>query len=384
MDTDKTLRRRSRRLAVSVAALAGAAGVGAGVVALTQHGDDGAGSQPAAISSSEPAALTDASESTIGQIYDRVAAGVVELSVSGTSSTPFGDQQAQAEGSGFVIDEEGHIVTNAHVVDGAETITVTFSDGTEVPAELVGQDASTDLAVVKVDVPASRLGPLTLGSSADVRIGDPVVAIGSPFGLEGTVTSGIVSALDRTIDAPNGFTISGAIQTDAAINHGNSGGPLLDAAGKVIGVTAQIASESGGNDGVGFAIPSDTVRQVAEQLVAGKTVEHAYLGVSLATVDAAAAQALDLPRGVQIVSVQPGSPAAEAGLRAGSATTDVNGQAYSTDGDVVTAIDGTRVSSADELSAEIAGRHPGDRVSLSVYRDGATTSVEVTLGTRPS
>ena len=233
-------------------------------------------------------------------------------------------------------------------------------------------------------MPAAELTPLPLGGSADVAVGDGVVAIGSPFGLEGTVTSGIISALGRTIDAPNGFTISGAIQTDAAINHGNSGGPLLDSGGNVIGVNAQIASNSGGNEGVGFAIPVDTVQQVASQLVSGKTVDHAYLGVSLATVDAGAAQALGLPQGAQVASVQEGSPAAAAGLEAGTNTQDVNGQSYTTDGDVITALYGEPIASADALVGALAGKKPGDRVMLTVSRGGSTRSVEVTLGTRPS
>jgi S1-C subfamily serine protease len=261
---------------------------------------------------------------------------------------------------------------------------VTFANGEEAPATLVGVDESTDVAIIDVDLPSEELTPLGLGTSADVEIGDPVVAIGSPFGLAGTVTSGIVSALDRTVDSPNGYPIAGAIQTDAAINPGNSGGPLLDATGKVIGVNAQIASNSGGNDGVGFAIPIDTVRGVAERLVAGEAVEHAYLGVSLATVGPSAARALGVPEGVQLVSVQPGSPAAEAGLRAGTSTTDVAGETYASDGDVITALDGKPVRSADDLGAAIAQHEPGDSVTLTVYRDGSSTSADVTLGVRPA
>jgi S1-C subfamily serine protease len=283
-----------------------------------------------------------------------------------------------------VLDDDGNIITNEHVVSGAEEITVAFSNGEQAQATLVGEDASTDIAVIRVDLPASELTPLTLGSVASVSVGDPVVAIGSPFGYEGSITSGIVSALGRSVDAPNGYPITDAIQIDAAINPGNSGGPLLDAAGNVIGVNAQIASSSGGNDGVGFAIPIDTVRKIASQLVAGETVEHAYLGVSVATVDETAADTLGLPRGAQIASVQDGSPAAAAGLRAGTDAQTVNGQPYTTDGDVVTALDGTAIRSADELVAAIDARKPGDRVTLTVWRDGAEVTVEVTLGTRPS
>jgi S1-C subfamily serine protease len=283
-----------------------------------------------------------------------------------------------------VLDDEGHIVTNAHVVDGAGSIVVTFSNGRQVEATLLGVDASTDVAILEVDVPADELTPLPLGDSSAVEVGDGVVAIGSPFGYEGSVTSGIVSALDRSVDAPNGYPITGAIQTDAAINPGNSGGPLLDSAGNVIGVNAQIASNSGGNDGVGFAIPIDTVRQVAAKLAAGESVEHAYLGVSLVTVDDSSAQALGLPRGAQIASVERGSPADDAGLQAGTQEQTVNGQPYTTDGDVVTALDGEPIGSAADLVAELAAKQPGDQVTLTVSRGGETLSVDVTLGTRPS
>jgi putative serine protease PepD len=368
-----------RRLAVLAVAVAVGAVAGAGAFALSSGNSDTTSAPSAA--SAQPAALVAATSLTIGEIYERSAAGVVDIAVSGAGG---GFSQTQGEGSGFVLDKDGHIVTNAHVVDGADAITVTFSNGKQAQATLVGEDASSDVAVIKVDVPTEELTPLPLGSSANVKVGDAVVAIGSPFGYEGTVTTGIVSALDRSVDAPNGYPITGAIQTDAAINPGNSGGPLLDSAGNVIGVNAQIASNSGGNDGVGFAIPIDVVKQVASQLVAGESVQHAYLGVSLATVDASAAQALGLPEGAQVAAVQEGSPASAAGLQAGSATETINGQPYSTDGDVITAVDGTPITSADELVAAIAAKQPGDQVTLAVSRNGETLTVDVTLGTRPS
>src|SRR5581483_2118515 len=222
---------------------------------------------------------------TINQIYQGAYKGVVELTVGSTvsSNNPFvpGDRSQQAQGSGFVYDSAGDIVTNEHVVDGANSITVTFWNGTKLKAKLVGSDPSTDLAVVKVDAPAGLLSPLQMGDSNKLVVGDGVVAIGSPFGLEETVTAGIVSQLNREIDSPNGYAIAGAIQTDAAVNHGNSGGPLLNGAGEVIGVTAQINSESGGNDGVAFAIPSSTVQSIVPQLIKSGAVQHAYLGVSL-------------------------------------------------------------------------------------------------------
>jgi putative serine protease PepD len=268
-------------------------------------------------------------------------------------------QESQAEGSGFVIDGDGHIATNQHVVDGATKITVTFADGKKASAKVVGTDSSTDVAVIKVDAPKSELHPLQFADSNGVLVGDGVVAIGSPFGLEGTVTTGIVSALNRTIQAPNNFTINGAIQTDAAINHGNSGGPLLDAAGHVIGINAQIESDSGGNDGVGFAIPSTIVQRVAQQLISSGKVAHAYLGVQLS----------DGNGGAQVGQVVSGAPAADAGVRTG---------------DVVTAIDGKTITGADALVTAVDGKKPGDTVTLKVRRGGSTSDIKVTLGTRPN
>ncbi|TML10674.1 MAG: PDZ domain-containing protein, partial [Actinobacteria bacterium] len=278
-----------------------------------------------------------------------------------SSPYPFGGGggSSQAQGSGFIYDTKGDIVTNEHVVDGATSIRVTFWDGSSYTGKVVGTDTSTDLAVVHVDAPSSKLHPLTLASSSGVHVGDGVVAIGSPFGLEGTVTSGIVSALHRQIDAPDNFPIANAIQTDAAINHGNSGGVLLNLNGDVIGVTAQIESDSGGNDGVGFAIPSDSVRQVADGLIANGKVSHAYLGVSIQTSNG----------GVSVGSVRSGSPASRAGLRSS---------------DVITSLDGTSVKTANALEALISAKKPGDHVTLTIRRSGATRSVAVTLGTRPS
>ena len=215
--------------------------------------------------------------------------------------------------------------------------------------------------MLDVDAPASELHPIDLADSGSIEVGDTVVAIGSPFGLEQTVTAGIVSALNREISAPNGFAIDDAIQTDAAINHGNSGGPLLDLSGRVIGINAQIESESGGNDGVGFAIPSDTVERIAAQLIADGSVEHAYLGVAIDDADSSA--------GARIAEVRDGTPAEDGGLEAG---------------DVVTAIDGERVASGDDLRRLVDARAPGDRVTLTVRRDGDEQTIRVTLGSRPS
>ena len=357
--TDSTRRTRSRRLApLAAALLLGATGGGAVTAAAVRAGDDG--SQRAA-SPATPVAAS--STLTGGEIYGRVSAGVVEIAASGVSSdarNPFGPaQESEATGSGFVLDTEGHIVTNAHVVDGASSIEVRFADGEQAAARLVGTDPSTDLAVIDVDVPASQLEPLSFADESTVDVGDPVVAIGSPFGLESTVTTGIVSALDRTIDAPNGYAIDGAIQTDAAINHGNSGGPLLDTAGRVIGVNAQIASESGGNDGVGFAIGVDTVKEVATALAAGEEVDHAYLGVSLQGGDGAPT----------VAGVTDGSPAAKAGIRVG---------------DEIVSVAGDAVGSSDDVRGAIDARDVGARVTIAVARDGERHQLEVTLGSRPA
>jgi putative serine protease PepD len=359
---------RARRLARKAAPLAAVAlvagGAGGAIGALADGGTSSTASP--VVASAEPAAVK---ESTVTAVYKEAAAGVVEISVAGVTSGsdgfgPFGgqgQQQTQGEGSGFVLDKSGHIVTNDHVVEGATSITVHFSNGNSAKATLVGSDPSSDVAVLKVDVDASKLTPLSLGDSSSVEVGQGVVAIGSPFGLENSVTAGIVSALDRQIQSPNGYTIAGAIQTDAAINPGNSGGPLLDAQGRVIGVNAQIESSSDGNQGVGFAIPIDTVRSVAAQLVNGGTVAHAYLGVQVADATSGA--------GAAIGSVQSGSPAATAGLKTG---------------DVVTAVNGDSIRGADDLTTAISGAKPGDKVELTVNRDGSQLTLTATLGTRPS
>ena len=302
------------------------------------------------------------SSSPVTAIYERTHKAVVEITVTGASeASPFGGGTQQAQGSGFVYDEQGHVITNQHVVGGADSVEVTFWNGKTYDATVVGSDPSTDIAVLDVEAPASVLEPLELADSSQLEVGEAVVAIGSPFGLEQTVTTGIVSALHRQINAPNNFAIDDAIQTDAAINHGNSGGPLLDLDGKVVGVNSQIESESGGNDGVGFAVPSNTVKRIANGLVENGSVEHAYLGVATADADGVI--------GARISEVRTGTPAAEAGLQAG---------------DVVTAIDGASVRSADELRRRIDAKRPGDKAVLTVRRNGETTTLNATLGTRPS
>jgi putative serine protease PepD len=340
------------------AALAIGSGAGAAIYAgSTGH----SASTTTSVIASVPAQQAASTTTSLTQLYKNVAPGVVDIVVNTKSSGGFGDQGATAEGSGFVVDTSGDIVTNDHVVTGATAIKVRFQNGTTVKATLVGTDPSTDVAVIKVNVSASELHPLTFASSSAVEVGQPVAAIGSPFGLPETLTSGIVSAVNRTITAPNNYSISGAIQTDAPINHGNSGGPLLNASGQVIGVNAQIESDSGGNDGVGFAIPSDAVKSVADTIISGGKVQHAYLGITIGTASSGS--------GAQVSAVKAASPALTAGLKAG---------------DVITAIDGTAVTTADDLTAKISAHQPGDKVTLSVTRNGSTLKLDVTLGTRPA
>lgn len=366
---------RPVRLPAALAGMAAALVLGAGTGAATYAVlDDGAITTPRTVTVTSPEPVADTAGLSIGEIYRRSEASVVKITVRGATSSSFGQPGRGAVGSGFVYDRDGHVVTNQHVVDGGGSITVLFSDGSRYPATVVGTDRSTDLAVLRVDAPESKLRPLALGDSDAVEVGDAVVAMGSPFGLEGSVTSGIVSALQRQMTAPNGFTINDSIQTDAAINHGNSGGPLLDVRGRVIGVNAQIESDSGGNDGVGFAIPSNTVRSIVTQIVDGGRAEHAYLGVTLVATS----------EGVAISEVRSGTPAEKAGLRAATGTRLVDGEEVPTGGDVIVAFEGTPVASEAELQSAVDAKSPGDTASLTLLRDGRRVTIEVTLGTRPS
>ncbi len=306
-------------------------------------------------------------------LYAKASPGVVDITATGTGGaaqqqSPFGDQgsapQSAATGTGFVTGTDGYIITAAHVVDDASSITVTFQDGTKRTAKLTGKDDATDVALLKVDPAGLTLHPLKLGSSASLRTGDAVAAIGDPFGYERSISTGIVSGLDRTIQAPNGFTVAHAIQTDAALNPGNSGGPILNAAGEVIGIADQIATggSTRANAGVGFAVPIDLVKSDLAALKAGQTPRHAYLGVSMAGADGGAGGAL-------VGAVTSGGPAADAGLRTG---------------DTITAIDGKKVADSNALISVIAGKDPGDRVTLTVRRGSDSSQLEVTLGTQPS
>jgi S1-C subfamily serine protease len=326
---------------------------------------------------------------TISDIYASARRGVVQvLATSVVSDNPFfGSRENRALGSGFVIDKSGHVVTNYHVVEGASRVEVSFSGNDEMPATIVGADPSTDIAVLRIRGAQNRaLTPLELGTSSGVEVGDAVVAIGNPFGLERTVTAGIVSALQRQITAPNGFAIDQAIQTDAAINHGNSGGPLLNADGRVIGVNAQIETETGGNVGIGFAIPIDTVKEVVSQLLEHGRVEHAYIGVEMATItdDLAANVRLPADSGVLIQVVRPDSPAEAAGLRGGTTQVVVDGESYLVGGDVITKADGQLIESAEQLRSVVTSKQPGEELALEIHREDGVTEVTVKLGRQPS
>jgi S1-C subfamily serine protease len=340
----------------------------------------------------------DGSTNVVNQIYKADGEGVAfiesQIEPQETESfNPFGEVEPEsgggtATGSGFVIDDEGHILTNNHVVEGASKVTVKLGDSEQTyDAEVVGTDPGTDIALLQVDAPAKEIQPLTLGRSSDAEVGDPVVAIGNPFGLDRTVTSGIVSALQRQIEAPNGFSISHVIQTDAAINPGNSGGPLINSAGEVIGINAQIATGGGGNGnvGIGFAIPIDTVRAEIEQLKTNGEVDHAFIGITGGTVTPELAKAVNLPvdEGVIVQSVVKDSPADKAGLEAGNTSATIEGQEVRLGGDIITEVDGKKLKSMDELVEIIQGSKPGDKLELKIIHDGDEKTADVTLGTQP-
>jgi S1-C subfamily serine protease len=385
------------------AALLGAALLGAGVslggAAAVGALDGGTTTVREVAAEASPAAASVPGRAlSINDIYRRAAPGVVQV----TSTTvvnvqpdffanPFLPQreQEQSLGSGFVVDKAGHIVTNYHVIEGAKQVRVSFSNGASMKATVQGSDPSSDLAVLKIDASSRALTPLPLGNSDAMEVGDPVVAIGNPFGLDRTVTAGIVSAIQRAITAPNGYTIDHVIQTDAAINHGNSGGPLLNRRGEVIGVNSQIETgdngASGGNVGVGFAIPSNTVKTVVAQLIRQGHIDRAFLGVSAVPITRDLARVFRLPvsHGLLIQSVKPGSGAAKAGLEAGTTQVVLAGESYNLGGDILVEADGAPVESLSTLRDIVAAKKPGEAVHLIVYRDGKKREVEVKLGRQP-
>jgi S1-C subfamily serine protease len=351
------------RGSIILAALIGALLVAIPMIALAIGGvfdssDDSApkalASEPSEIQSDPPSAAPARSATDVSDLYERVRPGVV--SIEARSSVP----TQGSTGTGFVLDREGYILTNDHVVDGAATLRVRFVKGGPVKARLVGADPSSDLALLKVEPSEENLKPLPLGSSSSLKVGQPAVAIGSPFGLEGTLTTGVVSAVQRSITAPNNFSIDNVVQTDAAINPGNSGGPLLDASGRVVGVNAQIATTTQANSGVGFAIPINTAKQIVPDLKAGREIKRPYVGVETANATTGT--------GASIRKVVPGGPADDAGLRPA---------------DVITRVDDKAVDKSADVSLAISDHKPGDSVGVRIRRGDSERTITVKLGTRP-
>jgi S1-C subfamily serine protease len=335
---------------------------------------------PISQTATDPAAAQ--SGKTVQDIYRQEGRGVVFIQSQGVSGgeDAFGQQQqGTATGSGFVVDKDGTIITNAHVVDGASKVTVSFEEGGEaIEADVKGVDDDADIAVLKINPEGRNLTVLPLGDSSKLNVGDPVVAIGNPFGLQRTVTTGIVSALQRQVDAPSGFPISDVIQTDASINPGNSGGPLLNAKGEVIGINSQIATGGGqGSVGIGFAVPIDQAKRELPKLRAGQEIKRAYLGVVMSDVTDQIAKQLDLPvkEGALVQTVTNGSPASKAGLHAGSSS--------GRGADVIVSIDGKSVTSADDVVQAVSEKQPGDSVEIEYYRGNDKRTVTVKLGERP-
>jgi putative serine protease PepD len=380
------MRRLSRWIPVTGAAVLGgvAALVIAGCGSSTTHTvTQTVTSSSAAGTSSEPTAFSSGGGESVNQIYKKDGPGVVDIVVTApatsSGSSLFGGGGSSGgtqedEGAGVVYNDQGYILTDQHVVASATSIKVTFEDGYVASAKLIGTDGSTDVGVIKVDAPASELHPLTFADSNSAQVGDDVVAIGSPFSLPETVTSGIVSQTGRSITAPNGWTIPGAIQTDAPINPGNSGGPLLNAAGEVLGLNDQIetnnttADGEGSSSGVGFATPGNEDVKVANTLISGKKVEHSYVGVSLAPSSEGGAQIARQGTSSE-PAIQPGSPAAQAGLKAG---------------DLITAVDGQKITSTEAFIAKVAQDSPGQTITLTIKRDSQTKQIKVVLGKQPA
>jgi S1-C subfamily serine protease len=383
---------------VLVAAVVGA--VAGGVIGIMLSGSDDPATTTSTSAAATPASSLPPTTTrpavrdgrTAEQIYRDDAPGVVVITdtqtrvIPSTFFSPPTRQQVGALGSGFVVDEHGDILTNDHVVQQATQIRVGFSDGVTYPAKIVGTDPASDLAVIRVKAPTSALRPLGFDDASAIQVGDPVYAIGNPFGLDRTMTAGIVSATGRDIRSPNGLTIPDAIQTDAPINHGNSGGPLLDRFGRVIGVNAQIQGGTvDANVGVGFAISSATAESVARQLIAHGRAEHAWLGVQVETIDPTLAQLVrGLPaHGAVVARVVKGSPAAKAGLAAADRQVTVNGVSGLLGGDTIVGLDGHSVTTSTQLADAVARHKPGDKLEFEVVRGGKTRTVEVTLGNAP-
>ncbi len=398
--------RRFFRTSFGSALLGGAVVAAFGWVAIASGLIESQGGDSTPVTVSQPlSAPVDSQEgeggdsNLINQIYRRDGQGVAFISAQrpaqGSSGlAPFGQPQPEGEGggtatgSGFLIDTEGHVVTNNHVVEGSDQVEVKLGSSDKTyTAEVVGTDPATDVALLKIDAPANSLHPLALGDSSKAQVGEQVVAIGNPFGLDRTVTSGIVSALQRQIQAPNGFSISHVIQTDAAINPGNSGGPLIDSSGSVIGINSQIQTGgSSGNVGIGFAVPINTAREVVNQIEQHGEVKHAYLGISGGSITPDLAKALKLPveEGVLVNEVVKGGPADKAGIKGGDTSATIEGANVRLGGDVITEIEGKKVEGMEEVINAVNAAAPGDKMKLTVDRNGDTKTITVTLGVRPA
>jgi S1-C subfamily serine protease len=381
--------------------------IGGGIVVavVAAAGDLGKSERTVTTVQAAPIAPSNASQQTKGltphDIYVKDAPGVafVTSTIVQKTESPFNlfgggetQRQGQATGSGIVIDNNGTILTNYHVVENAIKVTVSFEKGKTVNAQVVGKDPSNDLAVLRIHPDGLTLHPLTLGSSSGVQVGDPVLAIGNPFDLERTLTTGVISALQRQITAPNGFAIDNVLQTDAPINPGNSGGPLLDASGRVIGINSQIETggSGGGSVGIGFAVPIDTAKSEISQLEKGGTVRGAYIGLTSLTIDGSLS-ALNLPvkSGALVQSVQKGTPAERAGIRGGNVSGSTEGAQVAVGGDIIVSIDGKQVNSSEDLANDISAKKPGDKITVGLERPNGKggyehKTVTATLASRPN
>jgi S1-C subfamily serine protease len=381
--------------------------IGGGIViaVVAAAGDLGDSEKSVTTVQAAPLAPSNASQQSRGltphDIYVKDAPGVafVTSTIVQKTESPFNlfgggetQRRGQATGSGIVIDNNGTILTNYHVVENAIKVTVSFEKGKTVNAQVVGKDPSNDLAVLRIHPDGLTLRPLTLGSSSGVQVGDPVLAIGNPFDLERTLTTGVISALQRQITAPNGFAIDNVLQTDAPINPGNSGGPLLDASGRVIGINSQIETggSGGGSVGIGFAVPIDTAKSEISQLEKGGTVRGAYIGLTSLTIDGSLS-ALNLPvkSGALVQSVQKGTPAEKAGIRGGTVSGSTEGGQVAVGGDIVVAIDGKQVNSSEDLANDVSAKKPGDKVTVGLLRANGKggyehKTVTATLASRPN
>jgi S1-C subfamily serine protease len=375
------VRRLSALAALLLCLIAGCGSSGSGSGSTSESASDGASQQP------EVAVETSSPGFDATRVYSEAAPGVV------TIRSVFGGSAGAAEGSGFVLDKNGEIVTNAHVVTDdssgerkpAKEVFIEFPDRNVVAAEIVGFDPFADVALLQVEPDGFALHPLQLGNDHDLRVGQPVAAIGSPFGEQHSLSVGVVSATDRSVQSLTQFEISGAIQTDASINPGNSGGPLLDAGAHVIGINQQIETESGANDGVGFAVPISAVKRSIAQLREKGTVEYAYMGVSTQPLYPQLAQklGLDTTFGGLISEVVPGGPAEKAGLEGGNEKLQFQATQYRVGGDVILQVDGENIVTPDQLAHVIAVHEPGDTITLTIFHDNQRKQVQLTLGKRP-